>query len=100
MKEKNQKQRRIPERRCVGCGESFPKRELIRIVRTPEGEVTIDFTGRKNGRGAYLCMSLACFKKARKSGRISKALETPITDELYEILEKEVAVSEADKDKI
>jgi len=96
MKNTQPKQKKIPERRCTGCGESFPKRELIRVVRSPEGEVSIDFTGKKSGRGAYICPKSACFKKARKQGRIARSLEVTISDELYDALEHEVAVSEAE----
>lgn len=99
MKNTNEKVRRVPERRCTGCGESFPKKELIRIVRSPEGEVSIDFTGKKSGRGAYICPKSACFKKARKQGRIAKSLEITISDELYEALEREVALSEVEAEQ-
>ncbi|MCQ2456257.1 MAG: YlxR family protein [Clostridia bacterium] len=95
MKNNTPKTKKVPERRCTGCGESFPKRDLIRVVRTPEGSVEIDFTGKKSGRGAYICPKAACFKKARKYGRIAKSLEVPISEELYDVLEHEVAVSEA-----
>lgn len=94
MKSGNQKVRKVPERRCTGCGQSFPKRDLIRVVRDPEGNVSIDFTGKKSGRGAYICPKTACLKKARKGGRISKSLCVQISDELYEILEHEVALEE------
>ncbi len=96
MKNTQPKQKKIPERRCTGCGESFPKKELIRVVRSPEGDVSIDFTGKKSGRGAYICPKSACFKKARKQGRIARSLEVAISDELYDALEHEVAVSEAE----
>lgn len=98
MKNTNEKVRRVPERRCTGCGESFPKKDLIRVVRSPEGEVSLDFTGKKSGRGAYICPKSACFKKARKQGRIAKSLEAAISDELYEALEREVALSESSED--
>ena len=88
------KTRKIPERRCTGCGESFPKKELVRIVRTPEGEVTLDFTGKVSGRGAYLCPKLSCFKKAKKQKRISRSLDTEIPEEMYELLEHEITVLE------
>ncbi len=65
------------------------------MVRTPEGEVTVDFTGKKSGRGAYICPKSACFKKARKQGRIARSLEVEISEELYELLEREVALSES-----
>ena len=95
MKNTAVKTKKVPERRCTGCGESFPKRDLIRVVRSPEGAVSIDFTGKKSGRGAYICPRSACFKKARKQGRIARSLEVVISDELYDALEHEVAVSEA-----
>ena len=73
------KNKKIPLRQCIGCREMKPKRDLLRILRTPEGELLLDDTGKKNGRGAYLCRDIQCFAKARKS----KALE------IYERLEKE-----------
>lgn len=85
------KKKKTPERRCVGCGESKDKRELIRVVRTPEGEVCLDATGKKSGRGAYICHSLACFKKARKSKRIETSLSVEIPEEIYEKLEGELS---------
>ena len=84
------KAKKIPERRCVGCGEHFPKRELIRVVRSPEGVVTLDFTGRAPGRGAYLCPSLACLKKARKAKRLEAAYEMGIEDAVYDALEEKL----------
>ena len=84
--------RKTPTRRCTGCGEHFPKNTLIRVLRTPEGEVILDLTGKKNGRGAYICKSAACFKKARKSKRIEASLECVISEELYERMEEELTV--------
>ena len=84
------KQKKIPERRCIGCQGTFPKKELIRVVRSPEGQVSIDFTGKKSGRGAYICKNETCFKKAKKSGAIHSALEVEITDELHEDLLREI----------
>ncbi len=84
--------RKTPTRRCTGCGEHFPKNTLIRVLRTPEGEVVLDLTGKKNGRGAYICKSAACLKKARKSKRIESSLECAISDELYERMEEELTV--------
>ncbi len=84
------KQKKLPERRCIGCQGTFLKKELIRVVRSPEGEVSIDFTGKKSGRGAYICKSETCFKKAKKSGAIHRALEVEITDELHEELLREI----------
>ena len=82
--------RKQPVRRCTGCGEHFPKKELIRVVRTPEGDVCIDLTGKKSGRGAYICKSEACLKKAVKSKRIQNNLEVTLSDELLDALTKEL----------
>ena len=71
--------------------ESFPKKELVRVVRTPEGDVCIDLTGKKSGRGAYICKSEACLKKAIKSKRIQNNLEVTLSDELAEALAKEIS---------
>jgi predicted RNA-binding protein YlxR (DUF448 family) len=89
-----EQKKKIPLRQCVGCSERKPKGELLRVVRTPEGEIVLDKTGRKNGRGVYLCANVKCFNKARKSGRISTHLETEIPAEIYEVLEKEIAQGE------
>ena len=86
--------KKVPERRCVGCQGTFPKKDLLRVLRSPEGVISIDFTGKKSGRGAYLCKNEACFKKARKSGIIRRALECEITDEIYDELEKEVKLGQ------
>ena len=86
-----QKIRKQPERRCLGCMQSFPKKELIRIVRTPEGNVELDFIGKKSGRGAYLCKNAACFKKARKAGRFERNLECDIPDTVFDRLEVELS---------
>ena len=84
--------RKIPTRRCTGCGEHFPKNTLIRVLRTPEGEIILDLTGKKNGRGAYICKNAACLKKARKSRRIESSLDCHISDELYTKMEEELTV--------
>ena len=84
------KKRKIPERHCVGCGETREKKQLIRVVRTPEGDVVLDVTGKKSGRGAYICHNLSCFKKARKSKRLETGLNVQIPEEIYERLEKEL----------
>lgn len=84
------KPRKIPMRMCLGCGEMKPKRELIRVVRSPEGEVSIDKTGKKSGRGAYVCDDIECLKKARKAKRIEKAFECQISDEIYDTMEKDI----------
>lgn len=88
--------KKIPMRQCTGCQEMKNKRELIRVIKTPEDEITIDATGKKNGRGAYLCNSLACLKKARKTRAIERSLKTTIPDEIYDQLEKELTVVEQD----
>ncbi len=86
--------KKVPERRCVGCAGTFEKRDLLRVVRSPEGEISIDFTGKKSGRGAYLCKKSACLKKARKSGVLKRALECEISEEIYDELEKEIRLCE------
>ena len=83
-----QKVRKIPMRQCLGCNEHLPKKEMLRVVRSPEGEVTLDFTGKKSGRGAYICPKTTCLKKARKSRRIEHALECSIPEEVYDAMEK------------
>ena len=87
-----QKPKKVPMRRCLGCAEHFPKSDLIRVLRTPSGDVVLDLSGKMSGRGAYICKSLACFKKARKSGRISTSLECPIPAEVYDRMEEELSV--------
>lgn len=83
--------RKIPMRMCSGCMEHKPKKELIRVVRTPEGEIHVDRTGRCAGRGAYICPDPACLTKARKARRFERALACRIPDEVYERLEGELA---------
>ena len=87
----NTSTRKIPVRRCVGCGEHFPKGELVRVLRTPEGEVVLDLTGKRSGRGAYICKKAACLKKARKSKRIDTSPECTIPDSVYDIMEEEIS---------
>jgi len=84
------KPRKIPTRQCLGCNEHKPKKELLRVLRTPEGEIILDFTGKKSGRGAYICYDVKCLKKARKSKRIDKSLETEIPEEIYDKMESEL----------
>lgn len=86
--------KKIPMRQCTGCGEMKSKKELIRVIKTPKDEIVIDFTGKKNGRGAYLCNSYECFTKARKTKAIERSLKTTIPDEIYDELEKELKVVE------
>ncbi len=85
-----QKTRKIPQRQCLGCNEHKPKKQLLRVVRSPEGEVSLDFTGKKSGRGAYICRDIRCLKKARKSRRIERSLECNISDEIYDKMESEL----------
>ncbi len=82
--------RKIPMRQCLGCREKFPKRELIRVVRSPEGTLSLDFKGKAPGRGAYLCGKPECLKKARKSRAIERVLETAVPDEVYAALEEQM----------
>ena len=89
-----EQKKKIPLRQCVGCVEKKPKGELLRVVRSPEGEIFLDKTGRKNGRGVYLCTSVKCFNKARKSGKLAKHLECEIPEEVYAALEAEIAQGE------
>ncbi len=80
----------IPQRKCLGCGEMIGKKGALRIVRDKDGAVSVDPTGKKAGRGAYICRSADCLKAARKAHRIEKALKCPIPDEIYETIEKEL----------
>ena len=82
--------KKIPLRQCIGCGEMKSKKEMIRVLKTTEDEIVIDATGRKNGRGAYICPSMECFKKAVKSKGLERSLEMAIPKEVYEALEKEM----------
>ncbi|MBE6049459.1 MAG: YlxR family protein [Clostridium sp.] len=84
------KVRKIPLRMCTGCMEMKPKKELIRVVKTPEGEVCVDLTGKKSGRGAYICKSLECLEKAVKAKRLSRNLDVTIDDEIYNKLREEI----------
>ena len=82
--------KKIPLRQCIGCGEMKNKKEMIRILKTSEDEILLDATGRKNGRGAYICPSLECFKKAVKSKGLERSFKMTIPKEVYEALEKEM----------
>ena len=88
----NKPTRKAPTRRCTGCGEHFPKNTLIRVLRTPEGEIMLDLKGKVSGRGAYICKNAACLKKARKARRIEQALECSIPEEVYARMEQELSV--------
>ena len=93
-------QKKIPMRKCMGCSQMFSKKELVRVVKTKTGEgeedytVSLDLTGKKNGRGAYVCKNVDCFKKARKAKRFERALQCEIPAEVYDSMEKEMAESE------
>lgn len=82
--------RKIPQRQCNGCGEMKNKKELIRVIKTNEGEISIDATGKKNGRGAYICPSLECFKKAVKNKGLERSLKAAVPEEVYKQLEEEL----------
>lgn len=84
------RERKIPMRKCTGCGEMKPKIELIRVVKSPEGDVSLDLTGKKSGRGAYVCRSSECFDKARKAKRFEKAFETSIPESVYDDMAKQL----------
>ena len=86
-------QKKIPQRQCVGCRERMDKRELIRVVRTPEGNVQLDFSGKLNGRGAYICPKAECLKKAQKAKALDRSLEVEIPEEVYARLEREIEVA-------
>lgn len=79
-----------PQRMCIGCRNSFDKKALLRIVKTKEGEVVVDSTGKKNGRGAYICNDTLCLKKAKKSGTLNSALKTKIDGEIYDEIERQI----------
>ena len=83
-------QKKIPQRQCMGCRERKAKRELIRVVRGTDGQVSLDFGGKMNGRGAYICPNPECLKKVQKSKALDRSLEVTIPDEVYERLAKEM----------
>ena len=83
-------QKKIPQRQCMGCRQRKAKRELIRVVRMTDGNVSLDFSGKLNGRGSYLCPDPACLAKARKARSLERSLEVPIPEEVYDRLEKEM----------
>ena len=90
------KVKKEPLRKCTVCGEHRNKKELLRVVRTPEGNIVLDLTGKANGRGAYLCRSEKCLIKARKSGRIATSLACAIPDEVYDAIAEVIAQGAAD----
>ena len=84
------KAKKIPQRQCVGCRVMKDKKSLLRVVRSPEGEISLDFRGKKPGRGAYVCQDPACLRKARKSRALERALATAIPAEVYDAMEAEL----------
>ena len=87
-------EKKVPLRKCLGCMSSFPKKDLVRVLKTPEGTVVIDLSGKKSGRGAYICKNSGCLKKALKSKRIQSNLEVEIPEEIITELEKELLANE------
>ena len=83
-----QRTKKIPMRQCLGCNEHKPKIELLRVVRSPEGEISLDFTGKKSGRGAYICPNPECLKKTIKSRRLEKVFEAKIPEEVLSEMQK------------
>lgn len=82
--------KKIPLRQCIGCQEMKEKKGMVRVIKTPEETIELDTTGRKNGRGAYICPRMECFMKARKSKGLERSLKTSIPQEVYEELEREM----------
>lgn len=87
-------QKKIPMRQCLGCREMKPKKELIRVVRSPEGQIFLDFKGKANGRGAYICPDQVCLKKAVKARAIERAFSAQIPKEVYDELERQMEEKE------
>jgi len=85
-----QKPRKLPQRQCLGCREMKNKKDLIRVVRSPEGEISLDFKGKKPGRGAYVCPDAACLAKAKKSRALERAFETAVPGEVYDLLAEQM----------
>lgn len=88
------KTKKIPMRMCLGCGEMRPKRELIRVVKSKEGDISLDLTGKKSGRGAYICKSVECFEKARKARKFEKSFSCMISEDIYNSMEGELRENE------
>lgn len=88
------KTKKIPMRMCLGCGEMRPKRELIRVVKSKEGDISLDLTGKKSGRGAYICKSVECFEKARKARKFERSFSCMISDDIYNSMEGELRENE------
>lgn len=81
-------QKKVPMRKCIGCNEQKTKKELVRFVRSPEGEISLDLVGKKSGRGAYICPDEECLKKARKSKRLDKIFEMSVPESVYDEAER------------
>ena len=88
------KTKKIPMRMCLGCGEMKPKRELIRVVKSKEGDISLDLTGKKSGRGAYICKSGECFEKARKARKFERSFSCMISEDIYNSMEGELRENE------
>ncbi len=84
-------ERKIPLRKCIGCGEMKDKRTLVRIVRNKEGEISVDLMGKKPGRGAYICKSIDCLEKAEKAKRLERAFSTKIEPEIYDAMRRSLS---------
>ena len=88
------KTKKIPMRMCLGCGEMKPKRELIRVVKSKEGDISLDLTGKKSGRGAYICKSVECFEKERKARKFERSFSCMISEDIYNSMEGELRENE------
>lgn len=88
------KTKKIPMRMCLGCVEMKPKRELIRVVKSKEGDISLDLTGKKSGRGAYICKSVECFEKARKARKFERSFSCMISEDIYNSMEGELRENE------
>lgn len=88
------KTKKIPMRMCLGCGEMKSKRELIRVVKSKEGDISLDLTGKKSGRGAYICKSVECFEKARKARKFERSFSCMISEDIYNSMEGELRENE------
>ena len=88
--------KKVPLRQCIGCGEMKGKKEMMRVIKTPEGDICLDITGKKNGRGAYLCMQKECLQKARKNKGLERSFKMCIPEEVYATLDKEFDTIEAE----
>lgn len=86
--------KKIPMRMCLGCGEMKPKRELIRVVKSKEGDISLDLTGKKSGRGAYICKNVECFEKARKARKFERSFSCMISEDIYNSMEGELRENE------